>query len=495
MTRIAFKAAASTLIVATTMAGYSGQSDAQRRLGNSVRAESRTDRQAEQFHAQAARSLQQGHLAEAQGAMEQAVTLSPRDAGYRQLLADIYLKQGRFDSARTTFLDVLELDPANIRAALSVALVQIAQGRPQAALSRLDALDGRAPAADIGLAYALAGRTDRAVRILEIAARAPGATARTRQNLALVYAMSGDWRRARAVAAQDLSPADLPARLQQWASFARPDTGPAQVASLLGVSPAQDPGQPVGLALATPPAAAPSGPAFAEASATVGPVFASAAPAAAPAPEPAETPVMTAEAPAPAPAPIQVAEAPPTEAPAFWVPTAQSYQAPVEVPVEAGPVPTEPLPPPEVRVQYASAARSLVAPEPELIRAAAVNRLPVPAGPVFRRARPRVAIANGSAPVVVQIGAFSNERNAERAWVQASARYGLASRRPLTTTIAINGRTLHRVSVSGFASAGDAQRLCGQIRGQGGVCFVRGTAGDASIRWAARYANPRQRNV
>ncbi|MEA3047442.1 MAG: hypothetical protein QOJ53_1774, partial [Sphingomonadales bacterium] len=42
---------------------------------------------------------------------------------------------------------------------------------------------------------------------------------------------------------------------------------------------------------------------------------------------------------------------------------------------------------------------------------------------------------------------------------------------------------------------GDAQRLCGQIRQQGGVCFVRGQAGDASIRWAARYANPRQRDV
>jgi cell division septation protein DedD len=113
----------------------------------------------------------------------------------------------------------------------------------------------------------------------------------------------------------------------------------------------------------------------------------------------------------------------------------------------------------------------------------------------FQRARPQVSIENGAAPVVVQLGAFSNEANAERAWLEASAAYGLEGRRPLTTTIDINGRTLNRVSVSGFASAGDAQRLCGQIRGQGGACFVRGNAGDASIRWAARYANPRQRNV
>jgi Flp pilus assembly protein TadD len=471
MTRIVFKAAAATAIVSMTMTGFSAQSEALRRLNEPQRATSRSDRQAEQLHAQAARALQQGQLGPALTAMEQAVALSPRDAGYRQLLADIYLKQGRLASARTTYADVLELDPANVRAGLSVALIQIAQGNPRAAAARLDDLEGRAPAADVGLAYALAGRTDRAVQILEQAARAPGATARTRQNLALAYAMTGDWRRARAVAAQDLSPAELPARLQQWAAFARPGAGETRVAALLGVTPVQDEGQPVRLALA--PAAA-SNEAFAEA-----------APPPVPVPVPAPTP-------APA-APVQVAAARPAEAPAFWVPTAQSYQAPPEAPVEHGQTQSEPAPPPpQVRVQYASAARSLVAPEPALIRAAAVDRLPVSP---FQRARPHVSIENGSAPVVVQLGAFSNEANAERAWLQASARYGLEGRRPLTTTIDIQGRRLNRVSVSGFASAGDAQRLCGQIRSQGGVCFVRGNAGDASIRWAARYANPRQRNA
>ena len=472
MTRTAFKAAASTMIVSLTMTSFSAQVDAMRRL-EPQRATSRTDRQAETLHEQAARALRQGQLGAAQTAMEQAVALSPRDSGYRQLLADIYLKQGRFASARTTYADVLELDPSNVRAALSVALIQIAQGNPRAAAARLDDLEGRAPAADLGLAYALAGRADRAVQILEEASRSPGATARTRQNLALAYAMTGDWRRARAVAAQDLSPAELPARLQQWAAFARPGAGQTRVAALLGVSPVQDPGQPVRLALA--PEAGPPNQAFAEA---------------APPPVPVPAPVEAAPAPA---APVQVAEARPAEAPAFWVPSAQSYQAPPEAPVERGQTETEAVAPsPEVRVQYASAARNLVTPEPALIRASAVTRLPVSP---FQRARPQVSIENGSAPVVVQLGAFSNDANAERAWVEASGRYGLQDRRPLTTTIDINGRTLNRVSVSGFASAGDAQRLCGQIRNQGGECFVRGTAGDASIRWAARYANPRQRDV
>jgi len=478
MTRTAFKAAASTCIVAMTMTGFSGQSDAMRRLNQPTRATSPNDRRAEALHAQGAQALQAGQLDRAREAMEQAVVLSPRDAGYRQLLADIYLKSGRFASARTTYADVIELDPSNVRAALSIALIQIAQGNPRAAIARLDDLDDRAPAADVGLAYALAGEHARAVRLLERAARAPGASARTRQNLALAYALSGDWRRAQAVAAQDLSPAEVPVRMVQWAAFARPGAGPIQVASMLGVSPAEDPGQPVRLAL------------NGEAAPAV--ALAEAAPAA---PEPivAAAQIVPDSPPEPVPAPIQVAEAAPAEAPAFWVPTAQAYQAPVEAPVETAEAPSAPPPPaPEVQVQYAAAARSLSAPEPTLIRAAAVTRVPAPA---FHRARPQVSIRSGAAPVVVQLGAFSNEANAERAWLQVSGRYGLSARRPLTTTIAVNGRQFHRVSVSGFASAGDAQRLCGQIRERGGNCFVRGTAGDASIRWAARYANPRQRDV
>lgn len=495
MNRTIRKLAASTAIVVMTMTGIVAPSEA-RRFGP-VQANSPTDHQAAQLREQAAQALHAGHLDQAIGLMEQAVALSPRDAGYRMLLADAYLKNGRFDSARATYGDVASLDPSNVRAALSVALMQVALGNPRAAIARLDDLSGRAPVADIGLAYALAGAPDRAIALLEPAARAPEATPRLRQNLALAYALSGDWRRARAVAAQDVSPADLDARLAQWAGFARAGAANVQVASLLGVTQVQDPGQPVRLALA--PAADDQAVALAEA---------------APSPVPAPAPA------APAPVQVAAAETPPAEAPAFWVPTAQSYQpaepaaeapapapvraathiavaeaavraAPVPAPVRAAQVRAAPAPvSPQVHARYAAAARTLVTPRAPLIRASVVSPTVTP---LFQRARPQ--IRSGSAPIVVQLGAFSNEANAEHAWQQASARYHLGNRRPLTTTIAIGGRTLHRVSVSGFASAADAQRLCGQIRGEGGVCFVRGAAGDASIRWAARYANPRNRNV
>ena len=77
-------------------------------------------------------------------------------------LGEIYMKSGRLESARDMFADVLELDPTNVRGGMSFALMQIALGRPQAAVAQLDALQGRAADADVGLAYALAGLPERA---------------------------------------------------------------------------------------------------------------------------------------------------------------------------------------------------------------------------------------------------------------------------------------------------------------------------------------------
>ena len=127
MNRTAFKFAASTMIVSLTMVTATAQSVAMRR-GSPERADSPTDRQAAQLHEQAGRAMQQGQVAQALGLMENAVALSPRDAGYRLLLADLYMKSGRIAAARTTFADVVELDPSNVRAGLSLALVLVALG-------------------------------------------------------------------------------------------------------------------------------------------------------------------------------------------------------------------------------------------------------------------------------------------------------------------------------------------------------------------------------
>jgi LysR family cys regulon transcriptional activator len=65
------------------------------------------------------------------------------------------------------------------------------------------------------------------------AARAPGATAKVRQNLALSYALAGRWDMARIAAASDMSAADLDARMEQWAAFAQPKGAPDQVARMV----------------------------------------------------------------------------------------------------------------------------------------------------------------------------------------------------------------------------------------------------------------------
>ena len=458
MTKTAFRIAASTMIVSLTMVAAAAQSEAMRRLGPVRRADSRTDLQAARYHEQARQLLQQGQIAPAMMQMETAVALAPRDAGYRLLLADIYMKSGRFEAARATFADVVELDPSNSRASLSLALMQVALGRPQAAVALLDELTGRAGPADIGLAYALAGMPERAIEILEPAARGDDATPRLRQNLALSYALAGDWQRARTIAAQDISPADLGPRLQQWAAMARPDARSNQVAALLGVTPVQDPGQPVRLALA------PS----AETQATA----------------------ALAEAPAPgAPAPVALAAA---EGPVSgWNPAEATAPEPERSSYYL-PAPEAPAPRTEEEARYAIAARAITRPGPATVRTASVT-LPPP--PAFRREVPQTNIRRGDSRFVVQLGAFSNEGNAERAWLLHERQFGLTDHAPMTTTIAINGRTLHRVSVAGFASQSDAARLCSSIRSRGGACFVRATAGDASVRWAARYAQGRDRDA
>jgi Flp pilus assembly protein TadD len=469
MNKTAFKVAASTVIVSLTMVACTAQSEAMRRLGGVRRADSRTDLQAAQYHEQARRLLQQGQVLQAIEPMENAVAMAPRDAGYRLLLADIYMKSGRFESARATFADVVELDPSNLRAALSLALMQIAIGRPQAAVAQLDELTGRAQPADIGLAYALAGMPERAIEILEPAARAPEATPRLRQNLALSYALAGDWARARVVASQDVSPADLGPRLQQWAAMARPDARPNQVAALLGVTAAQDSGQPVRLALA-PAASSPE--AYAEAAPSM-----IETPAAAPAPAyAAVTPVeVPASVPAPAPVVASIEAAPAQAQGSHYLPTPQ---APAERTDE--------------EVRYAAVAQTITRPNPAVVRTASLS---LPTAPAFRRSAPQLPAPNGNSRFVVQLGAFSNEGNAERAWQQAERQFALAERAPMTTTININGRTLHRVSVAGFAGQSDAARFCGAIRARGGACFVRASAGDASVRWAARYAQGRDRSA
>jgi Flp pilus assembly protein TadD len=385
----------------------------------------KAEKDASKQYAHAWAALQAGKHAEALTFAEKAVELAPRDLGYRMVLGDLYLKNGRFVSAEQAFNDVLVLNPGNARASMSIALARIAQGNNASAIHMLDSLAGIATVTDLGLAYALAGQPQRAVAMLEPAAREPGADGRLRQNLALAYALSGDWPKARMVAAQDVSPAELNQRLQQWAALSQPQAAHSQVASLLGIeNVVADGGQPSQLALA---------------------------------PEPAQ--------------PTAVAEA-------------TTPVAPQQVLAEA--VTVQPAAPEKM----AAAVESLVKQDPVVKKAslpASTTPLPAFKPAQERMTLERIAAKRSNGRFVVQLGAYRHAHQAEKAWASVQTRYSIGDREPLSTTVTLPGKGLfHRLSVAGFDTAADAQRLCRSIKSKGGACFVRSNAGDNTVQWASR---------
>ena len=371
---------------------------------------------------------------------ERAVANSPKDAGFRSLLGNAYFAGGRFASAEAAYRDSLTLISNQPSVVLKLALAQIAQGETGEALSLLNAARDVLDASDYGLALALAGQPQQAVAALEPAARQTGADARLRQNLALAYALSGNWEQARIVAAQDLSADLVDARVRDWMSLANPARASDQVAALTGVVPAAvDPGQPVRLALA------PTNTRVAEAAPTV------AAPAA---------PIVAEVAPAPA---------------------AEVYYAaaePVSVPVEVAPPPPSPEPAPAFVAEAAREPAPAVKAVPAAIKVAKLVRKQNAALPV-RKA--------GRSGAVVQLGAYGSPERVAAAWSNASRKYALLrAYAPMSARFNGPHGTVHRLSVRGFANVREAAQLCSSLRRAGGSCFVRSVAGDAPVQIAAR---------
>ena len=419
---------------------------------------------------QATKLLAKRKFADAVEKAEVAVAAMPNVAEYRALLGQAYLSSGRFQSAETTLGDAVSLDPANARAGLNLALAQIANARSDRALATLDVYRDRLSPADFGLALALAGDLSGATSVLEGAVRAPEADARTRQNLALAYALSNRWREARIMAAQDLSGDALYGRMTEWAALSMPSSASQQVAGLLKVTPSADPGQPQQLALAhgsdVQVALAAPAPAKPE------------APVAAPSDEPA--PVFeVAEAPAPV-----VAVAEPTPAPAPVVAAAEPIPAPAPVVALA-----EPAPAPVSVPTATPAATEMAAAKPApLIRAASkpIKQVVVPASTVALAQTARAFHPVQSGNYVVQLGAFSSASRSEVAWRGAVGRYrDLNSYTAATARVQVNNGTLYRLSVSGFTSRAVAGQVCARIKAAGGDCFVRAAAGDTPLQWAS----------
>lgn len=354
---------------------------------------------------------------------ERAVAAMPRVAEYRLLLGEAYLSAGRFSSAETTLADVLDLSPANPTAALKLALAKTSLGHGSEAQDLLEAHKSVIPVADYGLALALAGDAPAAVTDLEQAVRGGQATPKTRQNLALSYALAGRWLEARAMAAIDL-PSDLAdKRIVEWATLSRATNSWDQVASILGVVRVDDAGQPTALALADRPA---------EQVAAVAPVEA---------------------------APVQVAEAVPQ--PNFEVAPEVKDPAPVRL-ANAAPEPTFAAPVQPVKQQVVPVA--------------------VPATKAFKPVAP---VESGR--FVVQLGAYSTAGVAADGWSRVSKRWDfLNAYDARQAKVSLPKGTFYRLSVSGFATREAAGQVCSRIKAEGGQCFIRSLLPTDGVRWAAK---------
>ena len=410
----------------------------------SARSESEAERQASSEAAKAQKALAKGKIAEAVLHAEATVELRPQVATYRMLLGTTYLKAGRFDSARQSYADALSLEPGNGKAALNLALTQIATGDWSSARKTLDSHSDSIAPSDRGLAMALAGDPTGAIEVLNAAVRGPNADAKTRQNLALSLALASRWQEAKTMVAVDVAPQDVDQRIMQWAAFARPKSAYDQVASLLGVTPVLDSGQPVALALNG------NGPAMAAAV------------------EPPQPPVQAASENATAVADVAApAPAPEASVAVAAVAVAPVAAAPVAKPAFSGVV----FGPRQEVVQRLPAVA---------VRAAA----PVHMGSQPMASPARVAVKTTKGNFFVQLGAYENAGVAKDAWGRATRRdASFTAHTPSGMNVSTSAGKFYRLSVGGFAR-NDAVALCESYRAKGGTCFVRAAAGDQAASWA-----------
>lgn len=462
---IILKVAASSMMIAAVLTGCgpSGGSSVASASSNPVNA-----KQVAKYTQQAEKALAKGDAVNAVAFAEQSVAAVGNDPETRALLGQAYLAAGRFASAERSFRDAMELGKKDAKLILSLGLVELGQGNVDSA-KRLF-IDNRQflPTADYGLALALAGDTTVAVEILEQAIRDNNVTGRTRQNLGLAYALDGRWKEAKLMALQDMTPSTVDGRIMQWAQMARPGAYETRVATMLNVTPVgADPGQPTRLALNAAPAGLAQTPANDYSREVAS--FDRNVPLPAIGPSPNEDsdvdymakennvkvssvalPASTVRAQAPTPAKM------PAKAPAKMTEPKSAANAPASrFIVENGNKPAKANPP-------------AVAPKPSLQKAA--------------YEAPKPAVSNASGSHIVQLGAFSSAEGAKRAWdILTKRNSNLAAFSYSSSPVTVNGKTLYRLSATGFGDVKSASSMCAGIKAKGGNCIVRQSRGGKSV--------------
>jgi Flp pilus assembly protein TadD len=418
---------------------------------------------------QAEEALAEGRTNRALTLAEQTVQADPTNAAYRAMLGKAYLDSGRFASAETAFNDAMTLGDNSPRTALSLALAQVGQAKYAEAAALLNQWEGQIATADMGLALALSGQPERGIHLMGNAIRSGDDTVKMRQNLAYAYAVAGRWREARVMAAQDVPAGELGNRMEQWAAMASPEAFNTRVASLLGVpAGVQDMGQPTALALGNTPSvpqlaaeaagqiAAPEAVASAELAAIQAPAtgrYTSAEGTLAVPAAGSELPAVGAAQPVNA-----FAQTQSDFARAFSTPERAPVVASLAaVAQDAGQFTSQPV---VQQVPQTASTRRTAAPQQAAL------------------ARP---VSGADATHLVQLGSFTSEDRARRAWTIYTSRYPeLANHEMVITEAVVRGKRYFRVSAGGFNLA-NSRSMCGRVSAAGG---------DGCISWAAASPLP-----
>ena len=398
-------------------------------------------------------ALAKGKVDQAIDHAEAAVLAEPRNPAFRAMLGTAYMQAGRFTSAARSFDDAMALGDDGARTALSLALAEVAAGHNPAALAILADWSKDIPAADLGLATALAGQPEQGIHIMGNAIRGGDNTPKMRQNLAYGYALAGRWKEARLMAAQDVPADQVGDRIAEWAATIQSGAGQARVAALIGAPIVSDPGQPAQLALANNP--------------TIEQLAAEAAAAAPVAPEaqmalydeqvelaPSDAIGLAATQPQIA---AFAADPRPTAAPATFEaafnaePSAGATMA--DVMIESVRFLSEPV------IQALPARYAQAKTQPRR-------------APLAKTPRKASVGAAAGGDHLVQLGSFYSKSGARRAWGIYTQRYsGLSHYEMKITQAVVRGKTYYRVSAAGMAPSA-ARSMCATVRSSGAGCFA-----------------------
>lgn len=450
------KMAASSMVFATVLTGcgpFGGSSVA------SMSSQPAAVKDGAKYARKAEKALAKGDLEAAIAYAERSVAGVGSDPETRALLGQAYLAAGRMASAERSFLDAMELGKSDARTILSLSLAQLGQGKADKAKALVVNNRQYIPAADYGLALALAGDSKTAIEVLEQAIRASNVTGRTRQNLGLAYALDGRWKEAKMMAVQDVAPAAVNERVMQWAQMARPGAYQTRIATVLNVTPvANDPGQPAQLALRS----------------NFAPTNVAASPQ-----EDYGSEVASFDRNVPLPA---IGPAPKAGDDVDYLAKENNVKvASVTVPASnAAAKATAYFPVTKAQSKPALAATPanfvVKSDKPAPVRTAAVQDMDA-----AKPARQKTAyqpvtqtVVSTSGTHLVQLGAFSSPANAQRAWgILSSRNSDLKSFKYASSRVNVNGRTLYRLAAIGFGNEQTAEAMCDGIKAKGGNCIVR----------------------